>query len=325
MLGPPALSDCIHFRIDGDVRLIDLSPNGTKLAVLTTTRLMQVLDVTTGEPIGSVQLDETANETLAFTPDGAEVLAAGSDVIGGHNAGELLVFDMAARHITHRILGPPSPIVNLAYSHTGERLITGCADGTVSVWDPKRWRIIRSFGPPRSDERIKPTILAMSCSPDDSTIAIRDQGSLRLISTTNGKELAARKLDLVSLAFSGAGSNLATSIWYDDTPDDSVAALRFLNTPSLRMITSIRVSSQGGWYLHELTAVPGLPLVAGITDRGFAVWNGTTGKLMSRVETPEIIRSISFSNDGAWFAYVDVNGLVNIIPAQMLLTGRIPS
>jgi len=105
----PQSTDCIHFRLPGDIRVITLSPDGKSIAVLTSQHLFSLVDVGSGEEIAEAQLSDDAQEAVAFTPDRRMVLIGSSEPLGGQDAGELLVFDIAAKRITHRLgerLGP---------------------------------------------------------------------------------------------------------------------------------------------------------------------------------------------------------------------------
>lgn len=324
VFGPFGNNDRIHFRLDGDIADIALSRDGGTLAVLTTERTLRLVDCDSGEDIGSAPLDDRTGDALAMTADGSMALVGSLTDVSGQTVGELVVYSLAARRVAHLVIGPPSPFTAIAVAPSGKLVATGCQDGTVCIWDPRRWRIVKSYpayGYPDSS-RMTPAIASLAFSPDSATLVVRDAAGLRAIDPTTGKEIGSVAADVTSAAYGGAGRMLAESIWYQDSDDVSVGVLRLLQPPAMTMTHSIRLAKVSGWYLRSLTPVAGLPLVAGITDRGFAVWNTATGELVSQLYTGQIIRSMSISGDGSTFAYVDVKGFVNIMPTHALLTAH---
>jgi WD40 repeat protein len=105
----------------------DFSPDGTLLAIGSTTGLVQLRDTTTGEVVAAFEGHTKQVVDVAFSPDNTLVASAGFD-------GTARVWDIATGE--SRVLDADVVEVDsVAFSPDGTLLVTGIWDGRVIVWD----------------------------------------------------------------------------------------------------------------------------------------------------------------------------------------------
>lgn len=112
------------------ITAIAWSPDQTQLAATSMEGQLQIWDVATGTS-RSVTSVSRALVDLAWSPDG-ERLAAASD-----NSSALL-FRTADLKVTGAPFNHQAPVRTVEFCHDSSRLVTGSADGTVSIWDARR-------------------------------------------------------------------------------------------------------------------------------------------------------------------------------------------
>jgi cytochrome c len=81
-----------------------------------------------GEVAGEVEAAETPIISLAMSPDGARVAAAGI-------RGSVAIIDRKARSIQRTLIGPGLPVWSVAFFPDGRTLLTGGTDRMVRRWD----------------------------------------------------------------------------------------------------------------------------------------------------------------------------------------------
>ncbi len=106
-----------------------------------------VYDSGTGKPRFNFDLDAdaTSGAPVAYCQSTQAVACAstsGNDVVVSQ-----LNHGIFKRSLLH---GHTTPITSIAFDQSGERIITGCADGTAIIWDSSNGNIIRHFERPTS-------------------------------------------------------------------------------------------------------------------------------------------------------------------------------
>lgn len=137
------------------------------------------LSVDSKEPTGSLDLGlNNKVEALALAPTGTRaVVSSGRDTF---------VWDVSERRPTPRgSLAAAKGIVAVAFSPDGEFLLTGAADGAVSVWETDGFERGRTFTGHTGE------VLALSFS-DDGALAVSGgaDGTARLLDLRRGTEVA---------------------------------------------------------------------------------------------------------------------------------------
>ncbi|MBN2149131.1 MAG: peptidoglycan-binding protein [Anaerolineales bacterium] len=116
---------------------LQITPDGKRLLALNRNGEAQLLDTANGQELGSLAT-VIANAT-ALSPDGSMLAVAFDDSV------QIVPF---ATRITEQTLyasETAAPIITLAYSPDGKRLLAGCVDGDVQVWEIESGELRRDF------------------------------------------------------------------------------------------------------------------------------------------------------------------------------------
>src|SRR5262249_45342785 len=109
---------------------VAFSPDGRRIASGTSEGRVQVWDVKTGEPLGSLTGHTGGATGLAFSPDGHRI-ASSAGVI------EVWVADPAIAQEPLTFKGHTGTARRVTFSPDGTRLASAGADGTIKVWDAR--------------------------------------------------------------------------------------------------------------------------------------------------------------------------------------------
>jgi len=104
----------------GTAMLFDDSPDGAK-------ETWRVIDTKSGEVLNEGELDLRAT-SAEFSPDGDHVAITG-------NSGEVVSIDVASGRVTRSPAGHAADGDWVRWSPGGSRIVSGAADGSVSLWD----------------------------------------------------------------------------------------------------------------------------------------------------------------------------------------------
>jgi WD40 repeat protein/serine/threonine protein kinase len=107
---------------------MDVSADGTRIALVGRDRGVHVFDAETGERLQVLEGHEERASRVAFSPSGRFV-ASGSD------SGAILVWDTLTGELLKRLIGHLDMVTSLAWSPGSERLASASVDGTVRLWD----------------------------------------------------------------------------------------------------------------------------------------------------------------------------------------------
>jgi WD40 repeat protein len=120
-----------HFR--GHVAL-PLSRNGTRLALVTSDKGLQVLDVATGAPVFTAPVEMRQGPVFALSPDGRFLAASSSDFSRGRwPTGQVKAWDTTSGKETASLTLRDREVSGLAFSPDGSRFVTASM-----VWDRGR-------------------------------------------------------------------------------------------------------------------------------------------------------------------------------------------
>jgi WD40 repeat protein len=119
-----------------NVAYVATSPKGPTIAVAGKDQSVTLLDANTGGALGTLGGHRTAIGQLAFSPDGT--LLAGAPVASGDKNStapdEVYVWDVARQQPRTVLRGPTGSMTAVAFGPSADTVLTGGADGIVSVW-----------------------------------------------------------------------------------------------------------------------------------------------------------------------------------------------
>lgn len=216
-------------------------------------RPLYLIDPATGKPLEQVFVGLTGSvESLAFSPDGKYLAAAGWDRT-------ILVWDSA----TGRLAGPPlgghtDTILSIAFSPNGKTIASASADKTIRLWDLTTFRM---SGTPLQGHTNQVTSLSFSAVGDllasaslDGTLRIWDasgrQASPRLLKGHKGDVLQAVFQPKSRLMVS-TGEDGAILVW--DAARDQPLGNSILN---LKAAENLAVSPRGDLFAASLCTRP---------------------------------------------------------------------
>jgi len=106
----------------------------------------RVLDVGDGEVLSEGDLDLFAQASVA-SPDGSTVAVAG-------DTGKIVTIDVSTGDEQRRSTDLGATVLWLKYSDDGELLVSGAADGGVSLWDATTLELLGTVYPPHQGEAV---------------------------------------------------------------------------------------------------------------------------------------------------------------------------
>ncbi|GAB3476786.1 serine/threonine-protein kinase [Amycolatopsis cihanbeyliensis] len=191
-----------------------------------------VWDLAGGEPLAVLELDAGSASALAFSPDGARLLAVSSssafDLTGENGAGGTSVTLTTWR--TGNLEAPPDSarieddVIDAVYSPDGRNIIAASVTGTIQIRDASTGELRRDFGTHPSAVR------ALALAPDGKTLATAttDDSAVWLWDLAEGtlraRLTSGRGFEINDLAFSPdgaalarAGTDAAVALWRVDT------------------------------------------------------------------------------------------------------------
>jgi WD40 repeat protein/DNA-binding SARP family transcriptional activator/energy-coupling factor transporter ATP-binding protein EcfA2 len=128
-------------------RSVAFSPDGRTIAVGTGTResdpdtvkaTVRLLDVKTGDEIRHFDGEGGGVTTVAFSPDGQQILA-------GFNTGLIILWDVETGQVIHRLEEHQSVVTTIVYAADGKRAMSSSGDASVIVWDLEDGAAIRRY------------------------------------------------------------------------------------------------------------------------------------------------------------------------------------
>jgi WD40 repeat protein len=111
------------------VLCVDLSPDRRVAALGHDDGTVQLLEVDTGNSLGSFQGHAGRVRTLSFSPDGRTLASGGSD--RAVKVWEVKRQTSLGEQIEHK-----GAVCAAVISHDGKKLASGCGAGTIKLWDP---------------------------------------------------------------------------------------------------------------------------------------------------------------------------------------------
>lgn len=215
------------------------SPNGQLLA-FGSDKVVEILDVKTGQDVQKLIGHEGSVLCVAFSPDG-RLLASGSD------DNTVMIWDVSTGVVVKTLISHGDTVINIVFSPNGHQLASGFLNGTTKVWDVttgepfqtlKGWAItfspdgqsliLNSFGVQvgiwnaiTGQYAALPSFVSGSglqdadFSPDGHLLALGTTSGVKMLTIANGEVVNELSQSLYrgpirSVAFSSSGRLLAT-------------------------------------------------------------------------------------------------------------------
>ena len=126
------------------VRCLTASPDGKFVALGTESGQVLVMEIATGKTLLRYNAAPATPSSLAFSPDGGNLLVG---LIGVEEDDHPVhVLDRATGQLVHRMLGHSGPVWGVAYLPDGRRAVSVSSDRTMRVWDVRTGGELSRFG-----------------------------------------------------------------------------------------------------------------------------------------------------------------------------------
>jgi WD40 repeat protein len=162
------------------VRWLAFSPDGRRALVGVSAGVIHLVDVVTGREIHQLVGHGEAVPSVAFSPDGCQVLSA-----GGFDA-TVRLWDANTGKEIRQFLGHTTQVLTAVFSPDGKRGLSGSRDKTIRVWDVATGQQLKSFG-----EGHEGGVHSVAFSPDGRYVLSGsfEEPQLRLWDVSTGKQV----------------------------------------------------------------------------------------------------------------------------------------
>lgn len=282
----------------GVVNSVSFAPDGSAIALGTSSGLVETIDKTGGvvrsfeQPLGNV-------DSVAFSADSTAIASAMGQRLGPESFDDTVtIFDALSGGEAGQFGGEAEQVAGCAFfrnevrfSPDGDLLAANSHDFTVSLYDASDGAIQHTFpghGSTVTDLAFSPTGDLLATASDGSTLRVWSVADRRLV-----KEYTTPPGGYWSLVFGADGRTLVVS--------DVVGSVSVLDLDTGSVIRTFAGQKSR---LAELAVSPDGSLVAsGGDDNTVEVWSTATGALLAQLPGhTETVRTVSFSSDGATLA-----------------------
>jgi eukaryotic-like serine/threonine-protein kinase len=180
------------------------SEDGSQLAAVGESPLVQIWDTTSRKLIRSANLQTASCTTVAFSKDG-------SNLIIGDGRGYIRIWNITSATETASFLAHEEPICGMSFSPDGRRLVSATSGDVVKVWDLEshqelfRLKTVRSYGATESIAEFDHSGRRLAIMGQNNSVVIVDAKDGRVLRTLTG-----HSSQIHDMAFSPDGRRLAT-------------------------------------------------------------------------------------------------------------------
>jgi WD40 repeat protein len=261
------------------------------------------------EIFNSLELQESVR-SLAFTPDGSVLAAAGGD----SEDFVIHVWDVRTGGQAIGTLSGHSGIIwGVAFSPDGQMLASVSSDGTAKIWDWRSGDLLKTLDFPDQ-------VGSVSFSPDGQTLAVGGLDELQslraaiwIFSTGSWQSLLKipEYVNITALSYSpngrwlvGGGASRNVQVWRT-SDGTSVFTLNHAH-----QVLDAAVSPDSS---TAATATCGITLNDQCTEGSIWLWDLSTGKLINRLaDFPDVVESVAFSVDGSSLIATSRDGTLRV-------------
>ena len=236
--------------------------------------------------------------SLAFTPDGAYLAAAG----GNNQVVPIRIWDVASGREVSSLRGHSGIVWGVAFSPDGQTLASVSSDATAKVWDWRTQTLVRSLDFPSQ-------VVSVSFSPDGQSLAVGgvDTPQNQILNAAIWTYSVSAWEPLVKFSefwnigvmvygpkgrtLIGGGTSRNIQVWR--TSDGA----RLFTLSHAHQVSDAAISPDGS------TLATGTCITVvnhECTDGGVWLWDLLTGKLIDKLGGfPNVVESLAFSADGS--------------------------
>lgn len=162
--------------------------------------VVKVWNIETGQPVQKIGKFQTGVNALAFSPNGNQMLTGawegeiiredapcmGCPAEKRVGAGVAKLWDVKTSQLLNSFGGHQETLTALAFSNSGEYVLTGDNEGVIRLWTPKSDTPVRSFG--RLGEANAGAVFHLDVSADDKYVmAVFGDGAVKFWELQTGK------------------------------------------------------------------------------------------------------------------------------------------
>lgn len=286
----------------GDAVLsVKFSPDGAQLVIATVRGKALVIDATTGEKLAVLNHTNSFNRAVAFSPDGTRVaISAPSTANAGLTEFTVEIWDPLTGRLLQTLEGHTAEVTDVAFSSSGNRIVTGSLDTTARVWDTSTGQTLLVL----SGHKGLVNNAAFS-SNGAQVITSMPTGTIRVWDIATGQSLYT--IDESSDRFldtrcAPSCSRIATGSWYTN--------LKVWDVEGGQNLFHLESDDDGD---RSLAFSPdGTRWVTGSKD-AVQVRDGATGQVLLNLEGHGAsVTTIAFSQEGAQFVTGSSDGTVRV-------------
>ncbi len=233
---------------------------------------------------------------VAYSPDGARLVTAGSD-------GTARVWDARLGTLLLELRGHSDLLVGLAYSPDGARIATACRDATQRLWDARTGRLLHELRGHKGRRLWKAEGVAFSpdgkqlvTTGEDNTARLWDVETGESLLELEGPPPATRFGGLGPVAFSPDGARVAAAVFGNVVRVWDLKA----KAPPLDMTWQ---TGPGSTPTALAYSPDGTCLATGDSEKTIRLWDPRTGQPLAEIEAnSDWNTALAFSPDGAQLA-----------------------
>lgn len=258
----------------------------TLFAINNEDHVLRKWQVSSGQPLGSIEGFSSTVTSLAFAPNGNQLAA-------GTFNGPVRVWDTATGELIHLLRGHTDTVSEISFSPQGATLTTIGLDGMLRQWDiASGMKIFEQSGVSLAGTVSMTGLLAQRAGPDQ--IEVISPGTQTTLWRFGASEV-------VTLAFSPDGRRLAAG-----SLNGTVAAWDLTSGELLMSIEGHEGAVLG------MSFSPESPLLASVgEDSAVRVYEVSTGQQLNELATHGLT-SVAFSPDGRFLATGGFDGAVRL-------------
>ncbi len=278
---------------------------------------IRLWDLTNGQQTALLGAHHGVVTSLAFGP-GGQLLSASAD-------GSLKLWTPPPAHATAiKLYAHPGEVTAAVLSPDGSRLLTGCADHQVRLWNLASGQVERTFAGAGLG------ILSVASSLDGTRVAAGSADkSARIWDLASGREIKSFPLPfaVAAIGFTADAKTLMAGLadgslrWLDLASGKETRSLpghagvtALLCSPKGDLLTggsdqTVRIWSADGKERQVLKhgaaikalalSKDGTRLASGGMDNAIKVWSLSDGKLLTTIATPTAVQGVAFAPDGS--------------------------